>query len=76
MLKDTIHNERTRLLAAAVDRFSTSCLTVGLATPVAGRLFGITPGLPMSLYGATCGTFLGLAVMFHLVARSLLGGLR
>ena len=36
-----IQNERVKLLANALDRASTSCLTVGVNTPVAGYLYGI-----------------------------------
>jgi hypothetical protein len=33
-----VANERTKLLANALDRASTSCFTVGIATPLAGWL--------------------------------------
>jgi hypothetical protein len=36
--KTLIHNERTKLSAAAVDRASTSFLTAGIAAPVAAKL--------------------------------------
>lgn len=36
-----IDNERTKLLANALDRASTACFTVGVATPLAGYLYGV-----------------------------------
>jgi hypothetical protein len=36
-----IDNERTNLLANALDRASTACFTVGVATPMAGYLYGV-----------------------------------
>jgi hypothetical protein len=71
-----IHNERTKLLAAAVDRASTAFLTVGIATPVAGRLYNVTRDLPMSYYVAAMAVFGGISVLAHMVARHILGGLR
>ncbi|MBB2974392.1 hypothetical protein [Mesorhizobium sp. RMAD-H1] len=36
-----VNNERTKLLANALDRASTACFTVGIATPVAGYLYNV-----------------------------------
>lgn len=36
-----IDNERTKLLANSLDRPSTACFTVGVATPLAGYLYGL-----------------------------------
>jgi hypothetical protein len=36
-----IDNERTKLLANALDRASTACFTVGILTPAAGYLYNI-----------------------------------
>jgi hypothetical protein len=35
-----VDNERTKLLANALDRASTACFTVGILTPTAGFLYG------------------------------------
>jgi len=35
-----IWNERTKLLANAIDRTSTACLTVGIAAPIAEFFYG------------------------------------
>lgn len=37
-----IHNERTKLLANALDRASTACFTVEIATPLAGYIYNIS----------------------------------
>jgi hypothetical protein len=36
-----VENERIKLLANALDRASTSCFTVGIATPLAGYLYNV-----------------------------------
>lgn len=36
-----IDNEQTKLLANALDRASTACFTVGIATPIAGLVYNI-----------------------------------
>lgn len=74
-----VHNERTKLLANALDRASTACFTVGVATPAAGFLYNLG-GLRESASGlALAGGFAGfflVAVALHLLARRLLGGLQ
>ncbi len=47
-----IHNERTKLLANALDRTSTACLAVGLIAPVVGN--GVETNL-----GAVAGVLIG-----------------
>jgi len=71
-----IHNEKTKLLAAALDRASTAFLAAGVATPVAGRLFHTTIALPLGTAFATFIIFGVSAMMLHLGARALLGGLQ
>lgn len=73
-----IHNERTKLLANALDRATTVCLTVGIATPFAGFLynfgdFGAAPS-PAALGVGMGGWLLG-ATLLHLMARRVLEGL-
>jgi hypothetical protein len=64
------------LLASALDRASTVCLTVGVATPVAGLLYGVSPHIgPVTLI-ALFGDWLAVAVGLHLAARHLLGRLK
>lgn len=73
-----IRNERTKLLANALDRASTACFTVGIATPVAGYIYNISnlretlPILTIVIGGI--GWILACIVL-HLLARRTLGGL-
>lgn len=67
-----IHNERVKLIANSLDRTSTTCFTVGIATPLAGYLynvgnFGATLGL---LRLTTCVTgWLLAAIALHSLAK-------
>lgn len=71
----TVHNERTKLLANALDRASTACFAVGTlapwvtvdATAGASRLIGL---------GISTAFWFTSAVLLHLTARHLLGRLR
>jgi hypothetical protein len=67
---DTVHNERTKLLANALDRASTTCFTVGIVTPGAGYLYNV------SGFRSAVGLGIVAAVFLHLAARRALGGLR
>ena len=58
-----IDNERTKLLAAALDRASTACFTVGVATPLAGYLYGV-----LSFSAATSGYWVGFTAASWLLA--------
>lgn len=74
-----IHNERTKLLANALDRASTTCFTVGIVTPAAGFLYNVAGfrgavGV-VALVAGLFGWFTA-AVLLHLAARRALGGLR
>jgi hypothetical protein len=74
-----VANERTKLLANALDRASTSCFTVGIATPLAGWLYNV--GGFRGNVGSVdiIVAFLGWSVaaaVLHLIARRVLGGLK
>jgi hypothetical protein len=74
-----IDNERTKLLANALDRASTACFTVGIVTPVAGYFYGIIDLNAAIERRWPLSAFLGwliLSVALHLWARRILGGLR
>ncbi|MFD2649008.1 hypothetical protein ACFSX5_14560 [Devosia albogilva] len=72
-----IENERTKLLANALDRASTACLTVGLLAPVAAVFYGAGgTALETWTFALGGGIWLFAAVALHLVARRVLGGLR
>jgi hypothetical protein len=73
-----VGNERTKLLAGALDRLSTACLTIGVVTPAAGLIYGfvgrfVASGWFLVVAGAM---WSGSAVALHLVARWVLGGLK
>lgn len=74
-----IRNERTKLLANALDRASTACFTVGIATPVAGYIYNISSlreNLPVwTMIGGGIG-WISACVLLHLLARRTLGGLK
>ena len=65
--RQTIANERTKLLANAIDRASTACFVLGLLSPLATR----TP-LDMPAFFVCLAFSIGL----HLFARKVLGGLK
>ncbi|PWE56751.1 hypothetical protein DEM27_10335 [Metarhizobium album] len=68
-----IHNERTKLLANALDRASTACLTVGVFAPIAAALYSATSSIsatPVFIVGAVCWIF--TAVVLHISARHIL----
>ena len=74
-MSNLVRNERTKLLANALDRASTACLAVGILAPVSASLLGSGPteaagGLILSFAGWTA-----TAVVLHLGARRLLGDL-
>lgn len=72
-----IENERTKLLANALDRTSTACVTVGLLAPVAAVLYGATATTMEPLAFALGGPiWLSAAGVLHLVARRTLGRLK
>lgn len=72
-----IHNERTKLLANALDRASTACLAAGLIAPAAGvtRQSADVPALTLATASGTV-IWLLAALALHLLARRALGGLQ
>ena len=73
-----VNNERTKLLVNALDRASTACFTVGVATPLAAILYNLggfrTAFDPRTL--AFClGGWLLASVALHYIARTMLGRL-
>jgi len=68
--------ERTKMPANALDRASTSCLTIGVLAPIAAALYGLSGnpvGLPVLIIGSSVWLFAAIAL--HLVARKVLKGL-
>jgi hypothetical protein len=66
-----IGNERTKLTASALDRFSTVCLTVGFAAPLGTWFYGGV-AIPVSRFVAGGFVWISAALIIHLVARALL----
>jgi len=64
--------ETAKLIANALDRASTACFTVGIATPLAGYVYNVTGfrgtiGFA-ALFGGVAG-WLIVAIGLHLLAR-------
>lgn len=70
--------EQTKLLANALDRASTACFTVGIATPVAGFIYNVAnfgTNLEWWRLGAGLVGWLLAAFALHYLARRTLRGL-
>ena len=67
-----IRNERAKLLASSIDRMSTTCLTVGVAAPFAGYLYGLNRLAGWHWIAATIGWLLA-ALALHIAANRALG---
>ncbi|MBB4064565.1 hypothetical protein GGR23_001752 [Gellertiella hungarica] len=76
MPMSVVWNERTKLLANALGRASTACLTVGVLAPTASALYmgANGPANLAPLVAAFCG-WLFSALVLHLAARRVLGRL-
>ncbi len=71
-----VRDERLKLLANALDRASTACLTVGFLAPMAAAYYGPEDALPSLLIMATgCATWIGAAFSLHYGASGVLKGL-
>lgn len=72
-----VHNEQTKLLANALDRASTACLTIGLLAPTAAAIYTTSPGFRIGstiIIGAVI--WILVASMLHYAARRILRRLR
>ena len=72
-----IENERTKLLANALDRASTASLALGVFAPMAAAFYGTGAGSDVSALTLVLGAAIWLAasVALHLAARRMLGNL-
>jgi Zn-dependent protease len=74
---NTAEIEQTKLLANALDRTSTACITVGVITPLAGFIYGIagfdTISASRSALYIAC--WFSIAAALHYCARRTLRGL-
>lgn len=72
-----IKNERAKLLANALDRASTACLTVGVFGPAVAFLYGMgTVHISPVALGVGGAVWLTAAVLLHLLAQRTLGRLQ
>ena len=70
--------ERTKLAANALDRISTACVTVGVATPIAGYIYdigGFRSTIRLDGLALGFGGWLLAAIALHLFARRILSRL-
>ncbi|MEQ1769170.1 MAG: hypothetical protein ABL879_04965 [Devosia sp.] len=70
--------ERTKLFANSLDRASTACFTVGIATPLAGYVYNFANfGTSIDGWRFTLGiaAWLSGAIALHYLARRVLGAL-
>lgn len=75
---DVVDTERTKLLANALNTASTTCFTVGIATPIAGYLYnvgGLRATIDISTLVLGIVGWTAAAVVLHLRARAILGKL-
>ena len=73
-----ISDERTKLLASALDRASTACFTVGIVTPLAGYIYdvsGFRSAVSPAIFLLGMVGWLVAAIVLHLGARIVLGRL-
>jgi hypothetical protein len=73
-----VENEQTKLLANALDRASTACLTIGIATPLAGYVYNVGGfRVSVTMLELVLGfvTWIAVAIGLHYLARRVLKGL-
>jgi hypothetical protein len=66
--------EQIKLRAAALDRISTACTTIGVLAPLAGTFLNAATPTESSLFVA-CFIYLGAALILHYAAIYTLDGL-
>ncbi|WP_247362069.1 hypothetical protein [Bradyrhizobium sp. 156] len=73
---NSAEREQIKLRAAALDRVSTACTTIGVLTPLAGTFFSGNAAAPADwkLFVA-CFLYLGGALILHYAALFVLDGL-
>ena len=74
-----VANERTKLLASALDRASTACFTVGVATPLAAWLYDIGGFRAVATQSTVIPALVGwilTALALHFMAQWVLGRLK
>lgn len=71
-----VDNERTKLLASALNSAATSCFTVGIIAPEAAAFYGASsPSVTAETIILGVVVWICAALALHLAARHVLGGL-
>lgn len=73
-----VHNERTKLSAAALNGVAIASIVAGFITPLAALTFGIPGpiGRGVLVAGLASVAWLAVGLGLHFAARRLLGGLK
>lgn len=72
-----IHNERTKLLATAINSAAVSSFTVGVLAPIAAAFYQVgNTSVPTGITILGTGIWIFAALAIHLAARVVLAGLR
>lgn len=73
-----VHNERTKLLAAALNAAAGSSFTVGVLAPIAAAFYNVSgsSGIPLPTIVVGVAIWFFAAAALHLAARRVLGGLK
>lgn len=72
-----VDNERTKLLANALDRASTASLTVGVLAPIAAVFYNLSAtDTPTWVFVVGGVTWFSAAIALHFIARMVLKGLQ
>ncbi|MGC1861896.1 MAG: hypothetical protein WA733_12430 [Methylocystis sp.] len=73
-----IHNERTKLLATALNTAAGSSFAVGVLAPIAAAFYNVSGTSGVALWTIIIGVVIWFftAAALHLAARHILGGLK
>jgi hypothetical protein len=76
-MSELVENERTKLLANALDRASTAILTIGVVAPVSAALYTlVVPPIGPGWFVAVALVWIFAGIGLHISARLVLGALR
>jgi hypothetical protein len=72
-----VKEEKTKLLAGAIDRASTACLAIGVFAPLAAAFYEVEPNHRPAGFFLVLGTLIWLvaAIALHMLARRTLSRL-
>ncbi len=73
-----VHNERTKLTAAALNAAAGSSFAVGVIAPIAAAFYNVSGSSGVSVQTIISGTIIWLAasIALHMAARRVLGSLK